>query len=63
MERSDVGQLAWGATELLKLIKQMNEEAPLWTNHQLEEIIPTVDIARQVIIQCFPEWLGRQDGA
>jgi len=59
-ERRDVGLIAWGASEISKLIKKMSEEKYLWTNHQIEEIKPAFERASQTIIQVFPDWLMRQ---
>lgn len=60
IEREDIGLLAWGASDLLKLINRMAEEKPLWTEHQIEEVRPFFDRSRLAIVHFFPDWLGRQ---
>jgi hypothetical protein len=59
-ERKDAGKISWGAAQLCDLIDRMTKEKPLWTDHQIEEIQPFLERARQAVIQCFPEWLARQ---
>ena len=59
-ERGNLGLVMWGATLLQDLCDRMNVEGGLWEEHQITEIQPIVERARQEIIQDFPEWLERQ---
>ncbi len=59
-ERRDVNLLTWGAANLRSLCERMAKERPLWDDRQIVEIQPHVERARQMVIQCFPEWLARQ---
>jgi len=56
----DAGQIAWGATALRELCLQMAREKPLWDEHQIAELQPHIERARQEIIHLFPAWLNRQ---
>jgi hypothetical protein len=59
-EHSDVSMLSWGAASLHQMVDSMAAQHPLWTNHQIEEIQPHIERARQTIIQILPHWLSRQ---
>lgn len=59
-ERDKIGLIAWGASTLRDLSIRMAKEAPLWDDHQISELQPHVERARQTIIQRFPVWLSRQ---
>jgi hypothetical protein len=58
--RGDAGLIAWGATALRELCLQMTKEKPLWDEHQVAELQPHIERARQEIIHLFPAWLNRQ---
>lgn len=60
IERNDVGSIAWGGGALTDLITRIESEKPLWTEHQIKELRPDCERARQGIVQCFSEWLARQ---
>ncbi len=38
----------------------MTRETPLWSEHQIQEIQPSVERTCQAIIQVFPDWIGKQ---
>lgn len=57
---NDANLLSWGAAALSDLVAQMTKESPLWSDHQIQKIQPEIDRTRQFIIQCFPDWLGKQ---
>jgi hypothetical protein len=59
-ERNDVSTLSWGAAILFTLEGRMTFEKPRWTDHQIAEVQPETERARQKIIQIFSEWLVRQ---
>ena len=60
IQRSDIGMLSWGASQLSELSTRMSNERPLWTDHQIEEVQPHFVRARQATIQYLPDWLARQ---
>lgn len=59
-ERKNVNLLSWGAANLEEITQAMESEQPLWTSHQISELEPRLERARQTIIQLFPEWVKRQ---
>ena len=59
-DRNDVGDLSWGAAELVKLRNRMKLEGSLWTQHEISDLDPSIEMATQTIIQIFPGWLSRQ---
>jgi len=59
-EEDNIGKLSRGAAELFGLQKKMEDEAPAWTNHQVNELTPHIEKAKQLIIQNFSKWLSRQ---
>ncbi len=60
LNREDVGLVSWGASVLSGLLDRMTNEKPLWSDHQIQELQPSLELARQKIIQIFPAWLERQ---
>jgi len=56
-QKGKLAFVSWGAAELEKLCESMSLEQPLWTDHQIEEMRPDIERARQFIIQNFDEWL------
>lgn len=60
MERKDPSLLSWGVSELTDIIYKMTEEAPLWSDHQVQELQPVVERGRQSIIKYFPDWVTKQ---
>lgn len=56
----DAGLLSRGAAKLVKLKKQMIDEAPFWEKHQIEELDPHIEHETQFIVQIFPDWLAGQ---
>ncbi len=59
-EREKTHKVCKGAAKLKGIIQRMNDDQPLWTNHQIEELMPHLERSRQIIIQYFPVWLDRQ---
>ena len=59
-ERADASLLSWGTTELVELLEKMVSEKPLWSDHEIEQIQPITERARQTLIQIFPDWLKKQ---
>ena len=49
-----------GAAKLAELKARKTAEAPLWTDHECEELVPHIERARQQITQVFGAWLERQ---
>lgn len=60
IDREDVGLLSWGAFALAELLARMINEKPLWSDHQIQELQPSLELTRQTIIQVFPAWLECQ---
>jgi hypothetical protein len=56
----DVISLAKGAASLVKLLDKMDDEEPLWDKQDIEELQPEHEVARQYIVQFFPEWIQEQ---
>lgn len=59
-ERGDVGRLSWGAASLMGIRDTMLSEAPLWTEHQIGELEPHIEMGRQRTILVFSDWLSKQ---
>lgn len=59
-EEDNIGKLSRGADELLELQEKMLNERPAWTDHQINELTPHIEKAKQLIIQDFSKWLSRQ---
>jgi len=59
-KQGNVGVVLWAAATLKGLIDQMVSEKVLWTDHQIQELKPSVENARQWIIQKFRDWLSRE---
>lgn len=59
-EREKTHKVCKGAARLKSIIQRMNDDQPLWTNHQIEELMPHLERSRQIIMQYFPIWLDRQ---
>jgi hypothetical protein len=59
-ERTNLGLVTWGAAQIQEMCDRMRTEHPLWQDHQIDQVTPHVERARQVIIQGFSEWLIRQ---
>lgn len=59
-EEDNIGKLSRGAAELLELQEKMLNETPTWTDHQINELTPHIEKAKQLIIQDFSKWLSRQ---
>ena len=55
-----MGDVSWGAAELLDLQENMKMEMPAWTTHEINELPPHIEKAKQLIIQHFSSWLARQ---
>jgi len=62
-DQGDVGDLSWGASQLVELREQMASDDLLWTDHQHGELDPHIERARQYITQVFDTWLARQSPA
>jgi hypothetical protein len=60
IRKENVGSLAKGAASLSKLIEKLEDEVPLWDTHEIMELQPEYEEARQYIIQFFPEWIEKQ---
>lgn len=60
IEKGNVGKLSKGAAELLSLQEKMQSETTAWTNHEVNELKPHIERAKQLIIQDFTKWLSRQ---
>ncbi len=58
--KDEVNELSRGASDLLKLKKQMISEVPAWTDHQIDELTPHIEKSKQAIIQIFSHWLSQQ---
>lgn len=58
--RREIGLLAWGVGDLKSLYDKMVAEKPLWTESQIEKLMPYIERGRQAIVQYFPEWLENQ---
>jgi len=58
--KDEVNELSRGASDLLKLKKQMISEVPAWTDHQINELTPHIEKSKQAIIQIFSHWLSQQ---
>jgi len=59
-EEDNIGKLSRGADELLELQEKMLNDRPAWTDHQINELTPHIEKAKQLIIQDFSRWLSRQ---
>lgn len=59
-KQGKVGVVSWAAATVKGLVDQMISEERLWTDHQIQELKPSVENARQWIIQNFHDWLSRQ---
>lgn len=57
-QKGKLALISWGAAELEKLSESMSLDQPHWTDHQIEEMRPEIERARQYIIQNFNEWLS-----
>lgn len=60
MRHEDASLIARGAAELKKIIDAMIKAKPDWSDQQILQIQPSIDDARQRVIQSFPQWLSRQ---
>ena len=60
IQHRDVALLIWCTVDILQLINTMTKEKPLWTEHQIEQLMPFYERNRQIIIQNFSGWLERQ---
>ena len=60
LEKGNVSLLSWGGADLAKMMAAMGSQNPLWTDLQIDELRPSLEQARQAIIQSFPAWVGRQ---
>ena len=59
-EHNDAGSLSRGGASLVKLLRKMESEGPLWTQDELESLRPGIERSRQLTVQVFQEWLNRQ---
>ena len=59
-DKDNVSELSRGASDLLKLKKQMISEVPAWADHQIDGLTPYIEKSKQEIIQIFPHWLSQQ---
>lgn len=59
-EDGNVNKLTWGAADLSRVIDTMRSQEPFWSPHQIRELEPALEKARQAAIQVFPIWLNRQ---
>ena len=60
IERKVAHLIAWGTAQLSDLIQEMSDASGLWTSHQISEMKPRLETARQEIIQVFPNWVRSQ---
>ncbi len=59
-ERQDAAVMLEGGVELADLIERMVSAKPLWTDHEIAELQPHLERAKQEIVQLFPCWVQQQ---
>lgn len=59
-EVEDAGKLSWGAADLFKIKKEMDNGREQWTKKQIREIESYFSEALQLTLKYFPEWLKKQ---
>jgi len=59
-EKSNISLLAWGAAALFELIDQMEDQEPLWEDHEVDKLRPLMERAKQEITHSFHAWLVSQ---
>lgn len=58
--KDDVSLVSWAAATLQDLCELMERERPLWDDHQISELRPHVERAKQEVTQSFVGWLKHQ---
>ena len=58
--KDDLSLIAYAASTLQGLCDVMEREAPLWEDHQLADLQPHVERAKQEVTQSFSDWLKHQ---
>jgi hypothetical protein len=59
-EKSNISLMTWGAAALFELVDRMEDEEPLWEDHEIEKLRPLVERVKQEITQHFHDWLASQ---